>query len=225
MRALALLLAPVLLAACGGPARVDLEPRTLLLSGRGKAGAVQATPRERNGRPVPSSRCRWSSSDPAVATVEAEANAARVVAVGPGNASIRCEIGSVVAEVPVTVRVVARLSVRPERAELRMLDQPAPLALQVEALDDRGAPVTGRIVNVTCADEDVCRGDSRGQLWATGPGETTARVEVEGAEATVQVKAVDARTAAGKPRPVTGNPMEEIERAVRAREAEERARR
>ncbi len=225
MRAIALLLAPLLLAACGGAARVDLEPRTLLLSGRGRSASIQATPRERSGRPAPSERCRWSSSDPAVAKVEGEGNAARVVSVGPGSASVRCTIGSIVAEVPVTVRVVARLSVRPARAELRMLDEPAPLALQVEAVDDRGAPVPGRLVNVTCASEDVCRGDSRGQLWATGAGETTARVEVEGAEATLPVKVVDARTAAGKPQKVTGDPMAEIERAVRAREAEERARR
>ncbi len=225
MRALALLLAPVLLAGCGGAARVDLEPGTLQLSGRGQAARIQATPRERNGRPVPSERCRWSSSDPAVATVEADGNAARVVSAGPGTATVRCAIGSVAAELPVTVRVVARLTVRPERAELRMLDEPAPLALQVEAVDDRGAPVTGRIVNITCAAEDVCRGDARGQLWATGAGETTARVEVEGAQVTLPVKVVDARTAEGKPQAVKGDPMLEIERAVRAREAEERARR
>ncbi len=224
MRALALLLAPVLLAACGGATRVDLEPQTLRLSGRGQAAAVHATPRERSGRPAPSERCRWTSSDPKVATVEAEANVARVVSVGPGTATVRCSVGSVVAELPVTVRVVARLSVRPQRAELKMLDEPAPLALQVEAVDDQGAPVPGRIVNVTCASEDVCRGDARGQLWATGVGETTARVEVEGAQATLPVKVVDARSADGKPRAVKGDPMAEIEKAVRAREAEERAR-
>ena len=38
------------------------------------------------------------------------------------------------------------------------------------------------------------------------------------------VKVVDARSADGKPRAVKGNPMAEIEKAVRAREAEERAR-
>ncbi len=224
MRVHGLILATTLLAACGGAARVEVEPRTVSLFGRGQAASLQATPRERNGRPAPAERCRWSTSDPRVATVEGEGNAVRVVSAGPGRATVRCAIGGVSAEVPVTVRVVARLSVRPERAELRMLDDPAPLALQVEALDDQGAPVTGRLVNVTCGSEAVCRGDSRGQLWATGAGETTAQVEVEGARATVAVKVVDARTAAGKPQHVKGDPMLEIEKAVRAREAEERAR-
>jgi len=36
------------------------------------------------------------------------------------------------------------------------------------------------------------------------------------------VKVADARTAEGRPRAVKGNPMEEIERAVRAREAAEK---
>jgi hypothetical protein len=35
------------------------------------------------------------------------------------------------------------------------------------------------------------------------------------------VHVVDARTAEGKPRRVTGNPMEEIEKAVKARDAAE----
>jgi hypothetical protein len=224
MRILGLLLASTVLSACGGAARVDVEPRTLALIGRGQAASVQATPRERNGRPAPTERCRWSTSDAAVATVEGEGNAVRVRSVAPGSAVVRCAVGSVSAEVPVTVRVVSRISVRPARAELRMQDDPAPLALQVEAVDDQGAAVTGRLVNVTCASEDVCRGDSRGQLWATGAGETTAQVEVEGARATLPVKVVDARTAAGKPQRVKGDPMLEIEKAVRAREAEERAR-
>jgi hypothetical protein len=36
------------------------------------------------------------------------------------------------------------------------------------------------------------------------------------------VRVTDARTAAGKPKAVRGNPMEAIEREVRKREAEER---
>ena len=76
---------------------------------------------------------------------------------------------------------------------------------------------------VHCADENVCRGDGRAQLWAVGAGETTATVEVEGARsAAIPVRVVDARTAAGRPKAVRGNPMEAIEREVRAREEAER---
>jgi hypothetical protein len=104
-----------------------------------------------------------------------------------------------------------------------MTDEPAPFPLQVAAFDDAGGAVQGRAAFSRCANEEVCRGDGRGQLWAVGPGTTTAVVEVEGARsAEIAVTVVDARTAAGKPQAVRGNPMEAIEREVRKREAEER---
>jgi len=83
--------------------------------------------------------------------------------------------------------------------------------------------VLGRVALSRCTNENVCRGDGRGQLWAVAAGETTAFVEVEGARSPeIAVRVVDARTAAGKPQRVSGNPMEAIEREVRKRDAEER---
>jgi hypothetical protein len=190
--------------ACGGPSRIEMEPRSLRFFGRSQTLTVHATPVAKNGKPVPGEVCRWSSSDEKVATVSGPHNEGAVVSAGPGSAAIRCTIGGVSAEVPVTVRVVARVAVQPERVEVRILDEATPVPLRVDAF------------------EEVCRGDQRGQVWGVAPGETTATVEVEGAtSAPVAVRVTDARTAEGKPRRVTGNPMEEIERAVRAREAEE----
>ncbi len=219
----ALLLAALALAACSSASRVDVDPGTLRFAGVGKVAKVHATPRERSGKPVPDQVCAWSSSDERVARVAGAHNGAEVTSVGPGTAVVRCTIGAVAGEVPVTVRVVSRVVVRPGRAEVKVLDEPAPLALQVEAYDDQGVAVTGRVAQVSCASEDVCRGDARGQLWAVAAGDTTALVEVEGVRsAEIPVHVVDARTAAGKPRAVRGNPMEEIERQVRARDAAER---
>jgi hypothetical protein len=143
--------------------------------------------------------------------------------VGPGSAKVRCAIGDVSAELDVIVRVVSRVEVEPRQVELRMLDDPAPLALRVTAHDDAGQPVLGRTAFSRCANEEVCRGDARGQLWAVGPGDTTAVVEVEGARsAEVAVRVVDARTSAGRPKAVKGNPMEEVERQYLKKVAEEK---
>ena len=87
--------------------------------------------------------------------------------------------------------------------------------------DDAGAPVLGRVAYTRCADEGICRGDGRGQLWGVGAGASTAIVEVEGARAEIPVTVVDRRTAEGKPRRVTGNPMDAIEHEVKQRETEE----
>ena len=208
--------------ACGGPARIETEPTTLRFFGRGQSLKVHAAPAAKNGRPLPSSVCAWSSSDEKVATVSGPHNDATVTSTGPGSATIVCKIGGVTAEVPVTVRVVARVEAAPAKVEVKILDEATPVALQVTAVDDTGAPVVGRALRSRCANEGICRGDQRGQLWGVAPGETTATVEVEGAtSAPVAVKVVDARTAEGRPQLVKGNPMEAIEKAVRERDAAE----
>jgi hypothetical protein len=211
-------------AACRpAPARVETEPSTLRFGLRGQTAKVHASPIARNGAKVPDQVCQWSSTDDKVATVSGPHNDATVTAVGPGAAAVVCAIGDLRAEVPVQVRVVSRVTVKPDRAALKVTDEPAPFPLEVAAFDDSGAPVLGRVALSRCADENVCRGDGRGQLWAVAPGATTAFVEVEGAKSgDVAVSVVDARTAAGKPQKVKGNPMEEIERAVRKRDAEEK---
>lgn len=222
---LALLLVSALpfLSACDGVARVEVDPAYLGFGARGQTAKLHATPVAKNGKPLPAERCAWSSSNEKVASVAGPGNDATVTAAGPGSAAIRCTVGGVSAEVPVLVRVVARVDVKPSRADLRVTDEPAPFPLEVAAFDDKGAAVLGRPATSRCANEEVCRGDGRAQLWAVGAGETTAFVEVEGARsAEIPVKVVDARTAAGRPQSVRGNPMEVIEREVRKREAAER---
>lgn len=221
-RALAVL--AVLSAACRpAPARVETEPTNLRFGVRGQTAKIHATPIARNGARVPDQVCRWSSTDEKVATVSGPHNDATVTAMGPGAAAVVCAIGDLRAEVAVQVRVVAKVTVQPNRADLKVTDEPAPFPLEVAAFDDAGGPVLGRVALSRCTDENVCRGDGRGQLWAVAPGTTTAFVEVEGAKSgEIVVSVADARTAAGKPQRVTGNPMEAIERAVQKRDAEER---
>ena len=222
MRALRLALPALLLAACGGPARVELEPASLAFSGRGQSGSLHATPRAKGGKPLPDARCTWTSSDAAVATVTARGNDASISSVGPGAATIRCTIGEVMASAPVSVRVVARVVLGQEAAALELADDRRPLTVKLQAYDDQGAPVTGRLVLTRCDDEEVCRGDTRGQLWATGPGRAIATVEVEGVQVTLPVTVKDLRVDT-RPKAVTKDYMEELDREVRAREAREAA--
>ena len=222
-RAAALFLVAAALAGCDSVARVELSPASLRFGVRGQSAKVHAAPVAKNGRSAPDQICRWSSSDAKVATVAGPANDVVVTAAGPGSARVTCAVGGVTADVDVLVRVVAKVSVAPERVELKMLDDPAPVPLQIAAWDDTGAPVLGRAVLSRCAREEICRGDGRGQLWAVNPGDTTAMVEVEGARsAEIAVHVVDARSADAKPKAVKGNPMEEIERRYLKKVADEK---
>ena len=216
------LLCALALAACDNPARVEMTPSALRFGVRGQTAKVHASPVARNGKQMPDRICAWSSTNEAVAKVSGPHNDGTVTATGPGSAAVRCTVGGIWGEVPVSVRVVAKVTVSPARVALKMTDEPAPVALEVAAFDDTGAAVLGRAATSRCASEEVCRGDGRAQLWGVGPGETTAFVEVEGARSPeIAVSVVDARTAEGKPKAVRGNPMEAIEREVRKREAEE----
>ncbi len=224
MRATTLvLLALPLLAACEKATRIEMDPTSLRFGLRGQTAKVHAAPIARSGETVPDQICVWSSSDEKVAKVSGPHNDGTVTSTGPGSAAIRCTIGEIHAEVPVTVRVVAKVTVKPDRVDLKMVDEPTPFPLQVSVADDSGAAVQGRMALAVCASEDVCRGDGRGQLWGVAAGDTTAYVEVEGVKsATVPVHVVDGRSADAKPKAVRVNPMLEIERQVRARDEAEK---
>ncbi len=215
MRRLAL--ACLALCACDRPSRIALDPPRLQIEVRGGTAKVHASVFAKNGRPLPDRVCSWSSSDDKVATARGQQNEVTVTAVGGGSAAIRCTICSLAVEAPVSVRWVTRLEASPRALELKMLDQPLPVALEVRAFDQSGLLLSGRTVHTRCMDESVCRGDDRGQLWAVGPGSSGVVVEVDEARVEVEARVVDARTAAGKPRRVQGNPMEIYEKAFRPR--------
>jgi hypothetical protein len=210
------------LAGCGGPARVEVDPASVQLHAAAQSARVRAVALAANGKALPDRICAWSSADERVATVQASGNEATVTAAGPGTTAVRCRVGGAAGEVAVAVRVISRVEAAPAQVTLRLQDRPEPAALEVRAFDDQGRPATPRTLRTRCRDEEVCRGDDRGQLWPVGPGETSAAVEADGARAEVAVRVEDARTAAGKPRPVTGNPMLEYEKAAEILQREQR---
>jgi hypothetical protein len=220
---LAVAVSGLTLSACG-PARIELDPSSVQLYGRGQKTAIHAVPFSKNGRALPDQRCAWSSSDEKVARVEGRHNEATVTAAGQGRAVARCTIGKLSAEAPVTVSVVSRVEVTPKELELRVLDEATPTALVVRALDGDGREVQGRMIGTRCLDENVCRGDDRGQVWPVGPGESALVVQVDDGQAEARVRVVDARSAAARPRAVSGNPMEHLDDPAPA-ERKSRARR
>jgi len=214
----ALLLAALLpsLASCERVSRVELEPASLSLHARGQAASLRAAMYGSGGKPIPSATCRWSTADERVAAVAGSARTATVTAAGPGTTSVRCTAGGAGASALVAVRIASRVEVSPPRLEIRLGDEPAPARLDLAVLDTEGRPLLDRPASTRCQDERVCRGDDRAQIWPVGAGETRALVEVDGASASVPVRVIDARSAAGRPRSVTGNPMLDVDKAFPA---------
>lgn len=208
-------LALAALGACSGAARVEVDPASVQLWEPGQTARVQAVALASNGKALPDKPCAWTTADPAVARVAGSGREATVTAAGAGSTTVRCTVGGAAGEIAVAVRLLGRVEAEPSPAPLRLLDQAEPLALRVRAFDTAGQPATPRRIVTRCRDEGVCRGDDRGQLWPVGPGATTAVVEADGKALEVPVTVEDARTAAGRPRAVTGNPMLEYEKAAK----------
>jgi hypothetical protein len=223
MRALSIALPSLVLAlaACGQqPARITLEPTGSRLFGRGQQVKLHANPLSKRGELMQKFACAWSSSDEKIATVKGTHNDATVTATGAGSATIRCAIGEISAESSVAVRLVGRVEAKPAQVDLVMLDEPQPVALQIQAFDDQGALLVGRAPTIRCQNEEIARGDARGQLWGVGPGETACSVEVGDAKATVTARVKDSRSAEFKPKAVKGDPMAAYEKEFARREAE-----
>ncbi len=215
-------LALLTLTACGSqqPARITLEPTGVRLFGRGQQAKLHANPVSKRGEPLQKFACAWSSSDEKVATVAGMHNDVTVTATGPGSATVRCAIGDVVSEATVAVRLAGRVEVKPAQVELAMFDEPKPVALQIQAFDDQGALLVGRAPSIRCQNEEIARGDARGQLWAVGAGETACTVEVGDAKAEVTARVKDSRSAEFKPKAVKGDPMAAYEKEFARREKE-----
>jgi hypothetical protein len=215
-----LLFAAAAAAGCGGPVRVAVDPPAVQLYARGQSARVRAVALAADGRALPGRHCAWDSADARVATATSQGNELTVTAAGPGSTALRCRVGAVVVELPVSVRVLSRLEVSPSAPELRLGDAPRPQALEVRAFDQDGRPATPRRLLSRCLDEAVCRGDDRGQLWPVAPGASDAEVEADGLIQRLRATVVDARSAAGRPRAVKRDPTEPYRRAAEALERE-----
>jgi hypothetical protein len=128
-----------------------------------------------NGKPIRGARVTWSSSEPAVAEVDA---AGKVRAHSPGSTLIIARSGSESAMGSLTVLPAAVASVRVDGAQpLKVGDT---LALRAEARDQRGQGLSGRPVDWSSSNPEVAVVDSASGIVvarAAGSVEITATAE------------------------------------------------
>ena len=145
------------LAACGStdtrvPTAIVLNTTSLIFTSVGEAQQLSPTITDQDGKSLPAETASWSSSDPAVATVN---QSGLVTARGSGSAQITATAGAATAS--------AQVSVAQSPAEIEKISGdaqtapagstlPAPLVVQVN--DARGNPVPNATVVFTVADGD-----------------------------------------------------------------------
>jgi uncharacterized protein YjdB len=138
----------------------------------------------------------WTSSDPAIATVAD----GRVVAAGPGTATVTASFRGLrgTAQVAVKVPVFAKIAVNP--AKTQTLKRGDALRFKALALDAKGKPVPGVLATWRSSDSAVASVAADGTVRALKPGKATVTAAAYGKSASVQVKIVEAPSKGkGKP--------------------------
>jgi hypothetical protein len=159
-----------LVSACKKVERIEVDPKTVAFTEAGKKEALKATAVTADGQPVEGVKFEFSSSDPKVATVDANGT---VVAVKSGSASIEIKGSEKNAKVPVEVSIPAAIVVKGGPITLTGLGTTATVDAQVQ--DDAGRPVQGATVELGSADTNIVE-VSGNTVTAKAAGATTVTV-------------------------------------------------
>ena len=149
---------------------VAVSPAADTLVARGDTVRLTTDATDANGHVVAGAEFAWTSSDTAVATVDASG---LVASVGAGEAEVTATASEIAASASITVvePAPALVEVTPGEVALTALGQTAQLTADV--LDQIGRIIEGAIVSWASADTAVAAVDSAGLVTAVGGGAST----------------------------------------------------
>ena len=133
----------------------------------------------------------WSSSDEAVATVNAQG---LVIAVASGTAEITAQSGDIQANVDLSVMQAASI-IAIEPGEARVVPVGEVIELAVTVLDGNEHPIVDAVVNWSSSDETVATVDQQGLVTAVGEG--SARIIASSGDAEQMTIVLVSTTEAG----------------------------
>lgn len=162
--------------------QVTLSPSTFSLR-VGESRTITATVRNSRGEVVTGRTIAWTSSAPAIATVD---QSGRVTGILPGPAVITAKVDGLEASAGVTVSLVPvrSVTVAPTSASMLVGDRQA---FTVTAVDEAGQPVTGRAVTWRSSNTGVAAVSSTGEVIALAAGSSTITATIDGVEGTASV--------------------------------------
>ena len=177
----ALLAAFLLLSTCGredpvgpraptptpSPSAIEVTPSTALLTALGQTVRLAASVPLPGGGSVPASDASWTSSDAAVASVDARG---LVTAVNNGEAQVRASLGGLSDTAAVTVQ--QHLSRMTLEGPSRSMIPGDTLRLSASTLDARGNRIEGLVLQLvwSSSNEAIAVVDTSGLVTAVGPG-------------------------------------------------------
>jgi len=176
-----LLLAGLLLAACGGgatdtkvPSGITVTPTSVTLGAVGQTQQLTAVVTDQDGATIASPSVTWSSSNAGVATVT---SAGLVSAVGNGSATITATAGAVSATAAVTItQTPTQLQKVAGDQQTANVGQPVPTPLAVQVNDATGHPIQGVTIGFTVEPELGTLGSPTAVTGADGRASTSLTI-------------------------------------------------
>jgi len=159
-------------------ASIQMDPAEFSLTSIGDTATVVATLRDAENAEIVGVPLDWSSSDEAVATVDADG---RVEAVSVGTATITAGVGSIEGTTTVTVSQTAD-AIELSPSEVTLVTAGATAQLTAVVTDAGGTEIDGAVVTWTSSDTAVATVDSEGEVTAVADG--TAVITAQSGEAT-----------------------------------------
>lgn len=199
----ALLAAFVAVIAAGCPAKVatvEVAPAKLEMRGEGEEKVFQATVKSEKGEEIADKKVTWSTSDPAVATIDVATG--KLKAVGSGTATITAKVDEV--EGKATVNIAILRSVKADSPAL-VVQQGAPAQkINLAYMNERGEVMAGDQYKVewTSSDPATVSVTPMGEVQGVQPGAATVTAKVHDLKSDV---AVTVTAPAGAP-PADGGP-------------------
>lgn len=156
---------------------IQVTPGADTLVSLGDTRQLSAVPLDSRGDPVSGVTLAWTSSDPAVATVNGSSGL--VSSVGNGSAVITARVGTVSGTASLLVsQEVASVSVTPSSASLTAIN--APQQFTAVAKDANGSVVNGSKFLWLSSNQAVATVDTTGKATSHGPGSATVTAAARG---------------------------------------------
>ena len=162
--------------------RIDVLPVSALLASAGETVQLTATAYDANDQEIPDAEITWSSSDPAVATVDP---IGLVTAVANGTATITAAAGDVSMDIEVSVSPVVEISLSSTTPTLTALGDT--LQMVAAPLDANGEPVPEASIDWSSSRPAVASVNDTGLVTAKSNGTTLITATSGAAEASVTV--------------------------------------
>lgn len=169
---------------------ISITPAAATLTAIGDTTKLDATVRDSDNQPIPDATVSWSSSNLAVASVNADG---LVTALRNGNTTIKATSGTTSKTVEITVaQASAEINIIPGSAALEALGDTLQFSARVE--DGKSQPIPDATVSWSSSNTSVVSVSPRGLVTARGNGEVTITAKSGAKSSTARITVAQSAT-------------------------------